>query len=485
MNQEEIGNILKKLRQQKGFTQKDIAKSLIITPQTISKWENGISYPSLDMLVALSELYDVSVDDLVKGEIENDVSVIKEDSNIMYQVMVYVFLGILLGLGIATIYVDYANMIFYYNQINEYSFDYYPEPIFSILENAEWSLLTVMIVTPIVITFTNLLDKSKIIPFIISLVSLSFLSFKLTKFISHYEFHEPKLGVIFVMMYLLVLIGMMSLLVLTSSTNLKEKLIENKTKLISAISIFVITFALPFTYIEVFYQNQHGWNVSNYYEQFDQVLILGLYATSSLLVLSSFESIKKTVTIIKIAMITAMLWATIVYIFNSGLYNTSLLLYLTIIILGITFQKGDLRLFSISNIKGVSLTVVELVSISFVLYLITLDGDLFFGEHPVTGYHHSIRFQDLGYGSLYTLSFILIAVSMFLRFTKLIWASRGIYIIWFVGQILVYIDLNNRYIETGYQMTDGMFFFFPPIMIGFYFLVLIGYNIRQKLTLKS
>lgn len=58
---------IKNRREQLGFTQDDVAKHLHVTRQTISKWELGKSYPDLDLLVTLSELYDLSLDELIKG----------------------------------------------------------------------------------------------------------------------------------------------------------------------------------------------------------------------------------------------------------------------------------------------------------------------------------------------------------------------------------------------------------------------------------
>lgn len=61
----EIGENIKKLRKAKRMTQKEVANQLNVTPQTISKWERNISYPDLDMLVKLSQLFYISTDALL------------------------------------------------------------------------------------------------------------------------------------------------------------------------------------------------------------------------------------------------------------------------------------------------------------------------------------------------------------------------------------------------------------------------------------
>ncbi|MER2226947.1 MAG: helix-turn-helix transcriptional regulator [Carnobacterium sp.] len=62
-----LGERLKESRMTKGYSQGAVAEHLHISRQSISKWENGNSYPDLDNLAKLSTYYDVSIDDLLKG----------------------------------------------------------------------------------------------------------------------------------------------------------------------------------------------------------------------------------------------------------------------------------------------------------------------------------------------------------------------------------------------------------------------------------
>lgn len=59
---------IKQQRQQLGLTQADVANQLFVTRQTISNWEQGKSYPDLNMLVKLSDVYQISLDSLLKGD---------------------------------------------------------------------------------------------------------------------------------------------------------------------------------------------------------------------------------------------------------------------------------------------------------------------------------------------------------------------------------------------------------------------------------
>lgn len=63
-----IGQKLQAARKIQGFTQEQIAEKLLVSRQTISNWENNKSYPDILSLIQLSDLYQVSLDSLVKGD---------------------------------------------------------------------------------------------------------------------------------------------------------------------------------------------------------------------------------------------------------------------------------------------------------------------------------------------------------------------------------------------------------------------------------
>ncbi|MDD3122528.1 MAG: helix-turn-helix transcriptional regulator [Candidatus Izemoplasmatales bacterium] len=60
-----IGNKLSDLRQQKGHTQESLAELLLVTHQAVSKWERGLSLPSVDNLCYLMEFYLVSIEEIL------------------------------------------------------------------------------------------------------------------------------------------------------------------------------------------------------------------------------------------------------------------------------------------------------------------------------------------------------------------------------------------------------------------------------------
>ena len=98
----ELGQRIKDYRNLNKMSQEELAERVYVSRQTISSWENDKSYPDIHSLLMLSEIFNVSLDDLVKGDIEimkekineNVISRFKKDS---------VIYGILLILSIILI----------------------------------------------------------------------------------------------------------------------------------------------------------------------------------------------------------------------------------------------------------------------------------------------------------------------------------------------------------------------------------------------
>lgn len=61
MDQQKIGAFLKVLRKQKGLTQEQIAEKFNVSSRTVSRWENGNNMPDLDVLIEISDFYEVDL----------------------------------------------------------------------------------------------------------------------------------------------------------------------------------------------------------------------------------------------------------------------------------------------------------------------------------------------------------------------------------------------------------------------------------------
>ena len=65
-----ISKTIKEQRNQLSLSQEKLAEKLYVTRQTIGNWENDKSYPDIHSLVLLSQIFDMTIDNLVKGDLE-------------------------------------------------------------------------------------------------------------------------------------------------------------------------------------------------------------------------------------------------------------------------------------------------------------------------------------------------------------------------------------------------------------------------------
>ena len=75
----ELGKQIKKHRQEVQLSQEELAERVYVSRQTISNWENDKSYPDVNSLVLLSETFQISLDKLIKGDIEVMKDVIQKE----------------------------------------------------------------------------------------------------------------------------------------------------------------------------------------------------------------------------------------------------------------------------------------------------------------------------------------------------------------------------------------------------------------------
>ena len=68
MDQKKTGNLLKKLRSEKGLTQEQLAEILNVSNRTVSRWETGSNMPDISLLVEIADFYDISIPEIINGE---------------------------------------------------------------------------------------------------------------------------------------------------------------------------------------------------------------------------------------------------------------------------------------------------------------------------------------------------------------------------------------------------------------------------------
>lgn len=75
----ELGKQIKLHRQEAQLSQEELANRVYVSRQTISNWENDKSYPDVNSLVLLSEIFQTSLDNLIKGDVEIMKDVIQKE----------------------------------------------------------------------------------------------------------------------------------------------------------------------------------------------------------------------------------------------------------------------------------------------------------------------------------------------------------------------------------------------------------------------
>lgn len=100
----EVGQRIRERRTQAGMSQDDLAARVYVSRQTISSWENGKTYPDVQSLLLLSEIFGATVDSLIKGDVEAMNETIDRDIETMRR-LGYVMIGFLLLMIAALIWV--------------------------------------------------------------------------------------------------------------------------------------------------------------------------------------------------------------------------------------------------------------------------------------------------------------------------------------------------------------------------------------------
>ncbi len=98
----EIGKKLKDARIKAELTQESVAEKISVSRQTISNWENEKFYPDIISVIKLSDLYSISLDELLKGDsrmmehLQESTNVVKSNQKLVGAIIINIVLVILL-----------------------------------------------------------------------------------------------------------------------------------------------------------------------------------------------------------------------------------------------------------------------------------------------------------------------------------------------------------------------------------------------------
>lgn len=84
MNKMFFGDKLKKEREKRGWSQDYLAEKIYVSRQSVSKWETGKNYPSIEVIIDLSDLFDITIDELLRSDEELKEKVIQDSKQLAH-----------------------------------------------------------------------------------------------------------------------------------------------------------------------------------------------------------------------------------------------------------------------------------------------------------------------------------------------------------------------------------------------------------------
>ncbi len=84
MNNMIFSERLKKEREKRGWSQTDLAEKIHVSRQSVSKWETGKNYPGIEVIIDLSDLFGITIDELLRSDEELKEKVIRDSKQLAY-----------------------------------------------------------------------------------------------------------------------------------------------------------------------------------------------------------------------------------------------------------------------------------------------------------------------------------------------------------------------------------------------------------------
>ena len=106
----ELPRQLRANRERLGLSQEDVAHAIYVSRQTMSSWERGKTYPDVQSLMLLSQLFGVSIDEFVKGDVVSMKEMVSKDAVVMERMavgsVVLMLMGIACMVGLNAVWKD-------------------------------------------------------------------------------------------------------------------------------------------------------------------------------------------------------------------------------------------------------------------------------------------------------------------------------------------------------------------------------------------
>ena len=105
-----FGEKLRQERSKRGWSQEELAEKLYVSRQSVSKWENGQNYPSIEIIIKISDLFGLTIDELLRSDEELTQKVIRDSRQLAYPRLKFAF-DCLTVIGIIILLVKIATVI--------------------------------------------------------------------------------------------------------------------------------------------------------------------------------------------------------------------------------------------------------------------------------------------------------------------------------------------------------------------------------------
>lgn len=99
-----FGDKLKREREKRGWSQEYLAEKIYVSRQSVSKWETNKNYPSIEVIINLSDLFNITIDELLRSDDGLKEKVIQDSKQQLgWQSYLLIGLGVLIGIVIVSL----------------------------------------------------------------------------------------------------------------------------------------------------------------------------------------------------------------------------------------------------------------------------------------------------------------------------------------------------------------------------------------------
>ena len=109
MKKKTLGMMISSLRKEKGMTQLELAEKMGVTDKAVSKWERDLSYPDLNSIPKLAEIFGVSVEDLMQNRLESQGEEKKDITPLVHMILK----AIALAMGVSVVVLSILSILMY------------------------------------------------------------------------------------------------------------------------------------------------------------------------------------------------------------------------------------------------------------------------------------------------------------------------------------------------------------------------------------